>query len=250
MEKMMKKRLLGILLSLALMMTMMPALAFAQDEPDAENTETKDVAAEEVPVSGEVQYPLWIGKTQVTSENLSGQGWSYDADSNTLTLDGYSNDEESHSWKSGYSDYSAAICAEDDLTIKLEGDNTAINPAYFEDYLYGIYGKKHLTFIGKGKLNTGSEGYGIYVEDGDLEINDGILNVSGEDEEGICAYDGDMTVNGGTVTARSEDEEGIDVEGRLTINGGKVESASEDDDGLLTRYLEINGGFLVPYKCS
>jgi len=58
----MKKRLLGILLSLALMMTMMPALAFAQDEPDAENTETKDVAAEEVPVSGEVQYPLWIVK--------------------------------------------------------------------------------------------------------------------------------------------------------------------------------------------
>lgn len=34
-------------------------------------------------------YNLWVGETEVTSANTSGTGWSYDNQTNTLTLDGF-----------------------------------------------------------------------------------------------------------------------------------------------------------------
>ena len=68
----MKKRFLGILLSFALMLTMMPVLGLSLT-----------AYAEDVE-----EYPLWVGGTQVTSANYSGPNWFYNADTNTLRLNG------------------------------------------------------------------------------------------------------------------------------------------------------------------
>ena len=67
---------LAVALVMALVLTLGAGLRDARAEVAAQAT---DAAA----------YPLWIGETQVTSENLQGQGWSFDPASSTLTLDGF-----------------------------------------------------------------------------------------------------------------------------------------------------------------
>ncbi|MBR1486370.1 MAG: InlB B-repeat-containing protein [Synergistaceae bacterium] len=45
-----------------------------------------------------IHYGLWIGETEVTEANLSGTGWEYDADTNTLKLkDGFNFSGKGHS---------------------------------------------------------------------------------------------------------------------------------------------------------
>lgn len=63
----MKKRLLSIILTLCMVMSITPLNAFAVTE-----------------------YGIWIGDEQVTSDKTwSKQGWKYDIQSKTLTLLGY-----------------------------------------------------------------------------------------------------------------------------------------------------------------
>ena len=63
----MKKRLLSIILTLCMVMSITPLNAFAVTE-----------------------YGIWIGEEQVTSDKTwSKQGWKYDIQSKTLTLLGY-----------------------------------------------------------------------------------------------------------------------------------------------------------------
>ncbi|MBQ9304203.1 hypothetical protein [Butyrivibrio sp.] len=64
-----KKRFLGILLSLVLVLGLMPGMSLTA-----------------YAVSGS----LWVGNTRVyVTQDDSGTGWSYDHSTNTLTLDGY-----------------------------------------------------------------------------------------------------------------------------------------------------------------
>ena len=77
---MMKKKVLGILLSLALIIGMMPAVGM---------TAYADTSAPDSP------YKLWVGDIAVTSENAANitnsdpVQASYDAATNTLTLNNY-----------------------------------------------------------------------------------------------------------------------------------------------------------------
>ena len=67
MKKMMKK-IWACLLACTMIVTMLPGWM--------------------VNVKAATSYELWIGNTGVTDENLSGDGWSYDPSTKTLTLDG------------------------------------------------------------------------------------------------------------------------------------------------------------------
>ena len=50
----------------------------------------RDVVKNLVPDESEpIAYDLWIGGEQVTSANLSGDGWAFDPDTQILTLNGY-----------------------------------------------------------------------------------------------------------------------------------------------------------------
>ena len=63
----MKKRLLKVLLVCCMVLTMMPTTAFAATQ----------------------NYNLWIGGERVTSDNLSGDGWKFEPETNTLVLNGF-----------------------------------------------------------------------------------------------------------------------------------------------------------------
>ena len=136
----------------------------------------------------EEKYPLWIGGVQVTSANcndLSGNKWSYDHVTHTLTLDGYKYTGE------GYN-YNASLYAciyyngADDLTILRKGDssvNQTRNYANSSDHVLKIDNPMaDLFFTGSGSLELRmfDEWSGPAVSCiGDVEIKGGSLTVDG-----------------------------------------------------------------------
>jgi len=179
------------------------------------------------------EYPLWVGGTQVTSENASNidgnNKASYNAETKTLTLNGYNNNDSVYSWtNAGEQSCSAAIYAEEDLIIELSGTNTVNNiDTGMGDY--GIYALNALTIKGSGQLNT-EGGYGIYAFK-TLDINSGVINATStaENGAGISIWKG-LNVTGGTVTATGEFQ-GINSQKNITINGGTV-TATGGHDGI------------------
>ena len=205
----MKKRVFGILLSLALVVGMVPVLsqtAYA--------------------ISGTEDYPLWIKGTHVTSANMKdvlGDGKvSYDPDANILKLKGANITADSEKQYRG-----AAIYYEDkenDLTV----DSTAASTvkAAGGDDSHGIYSMyRSLAF--NGTLNVAGGVNGIVCNGNNLTVN-GKLTATGK-EVGIYLDDGDITVNSGAdLSAAGDVITGIavnDNSGTVTIKeGAKVSS--------------------------
>lgn len=190
-------------------------------------------------------YPLWVGGTQVNSANagniLGDQTASYDAESKTLKLNGYSYRGE------GYKN--AAIHAEEDLVIETTGTNNVANTSTASG-TRAIDVDGNLTFQGSGTLNatgasrsivantvtvergtvTVSGGrYGIYAcsgDEGNITINGGVVNASAE-IIGLQAAK-DVIINNGTVTAIATKTDNNNVaifaEKNITIEGGNVEA--------------------------
>ena len=98
-----KKRVLGIILSIILVLGLTPGICMT-------------ARADDTPV-------LWVGGTLVDSEHMSGSGWSFNPDSNTLTL----NDANIN----GSLLYQGSSCvilydnsSEENFTIELKGPNS------------------------------------------------------------------------------------------------------------------------------
>ena len=185
-------------------------------------------------------YPLFVGRKLVTSANASNitgsetPTASYDAESKTLTLDGFDNDGRIHTWDSGEKHYSAVICAEDDLTIELKGRNIAYNPYGSDHYIYGIYSERDLTIRGSGGLDARSDQYGIYVNDGDMEIDGGTVTGIGKYKEGIYVVrklfinGGDITAVGGTFEGKLKS--GIYAGRKLALSDRATVMAGDDEE--------------------
>ena len=87
---------------------------------------------------------LWIGDEKVTYEHMSGTGWSYDDDTNTLTLDNYSNSGEQYCRCTAIDEWNIAgivYKGTDELTIYLAPESTNMISGYdsTEKGSYGIY---------------------------------------------------------------------------------------------------------------
>jgi len=123
----MKKRILTILLSLAMIVSLMPMTAYA-DEEEPTPVPTENTVEE---------YPVWVGGVQVTSENkgditaainkvtpnaASGTA-TYDHTTNTLMLDNFNYTGEGYLYDD-WADMYAVIFSENDLTIKIIENNT------------------------------------------------------------------------------------------------------------------------------
>ena len=126
-------------------------------------------------------YPLWVGGTQVTSENASdipatngtkSGTASYDAETRTLTLNGYS--YTGVGYKMGSTDQAcAAICWSDmdnPLTIQLSGTNSIVRTGksdsrYGDSAYYGIYSPGDIIIKGPATAS-------LSVDGGDTESQD------------------------------------------------------------------------------
>ena len=218
MKKMMKK-IWACLLACTMIVTMLPGLM--------------------VNVKAATSYELRIGDTEVTDENLSGAGWSYDPSTKTLTLDGL-NCQKS---KVG----EGVIHSYRDLNLVLKNENKIENlaSALSGNWQSGIRVNGKLTISGSGSLiTTGGTGYtshGISVNS--LIINSGTITATGQEAEGssgIYARNG-VTINGGKLIAQASTSSGgasrgIECGGTFTLNGGNVtasaDGATENSYGL------------------
>ena len=218
MKKMMKK-IWACLLACTMIVTMLPGLM--------------------VNVKAATSYELRIGDTEVTDENLSGAGWSYDPSTKTLTLDGL-NCQKS---KVG----EGVIHSYRDLNLVLKNENKIENlaSALSGNWQSGIRVNGKLTISGSGSLiTTGGTGYtshGISVNS--LIINSGTITATGQEAEGssgIYARNG-VTINGGKLiapasTSSGGSSRGIECGGTFTLNGGNVtasaDGATENSYGL------------------
>ena len=173
------KRLTAILLCLCMALTLLPATAWAADG------ETIHVGG--VTLTGGADTPAYAktdNSGNVTVESASEDAYNIKWDGTTLTLDNANisgGHEFSGSWDSG----SAAIyySGQDDITLKLSGNNTVTGPGGGIGVSCGIYADGNLTIDGDGTLN---------VSGGEVSANDAY-------SYGIFTPH-DITISGGTVT--------------------------------------------------
>ncbi len=191
-------------------------------------------------------YDIWVCGTKVTSEKLSGNNWSYDPETNTLTLKNFN-----RSYMPTIDD--AAIYSGQALNLVLEGTNKVENNSKDGNKQMGIMVRRTLTISGDGSLEVQGESdascYGIYVS-GKLVINGGSIVAIGKNSgAGVGIYaTGDITINGGSVSATGN--KGIFCGGTYEQNGGVVEAVSNNDNtnshgtGLYAKAITITSGKL------
>ncbi len=207
------KKWLGLLLALVLVCSLLP------------------VGAMTALAEGE-SYELWVGGVQVGDENLSGEGWSFDPESKTLTL----TDAEITGDHMGRIIYAKGM----DLTLALSGKSKMSKGISLEQ------GK--LKIQGSGSLTIESEETIAIDVLGDLEISGGCtVTVTGH-TYGIYV-DQTFTVKGSTVKA-SSDLSAISCSG-ATVTDSSVEAVSGDFYGFYSgETLTITGKSKVFAKGS
>ena len=221
------------------------------------NTDGASLAYKKVEFPSPDKYDLWVGGEQVTSRNLSGEGWSYDPSTGTLTLNSFNYSgighlDDNNNCSPIYSDVA------DGLTLDLKGTSTVEEKGDDSTWLaLGVYSKGALTVTGNGTINATSSGgchnIGIYST-GDIVIDGGTVNaVAGDVTEydynsyGIYSNDS-ITINGGTVKGTGGAAPGYSggffAYYDITVNGGSVTgtggSAGYDSWGLFSYYGNIS----------
>ena len=180
---------------------------------------------------------LVVGGTTVvensqTTENTSGQGWSYDVDSNTLTLDNATINGTDTIYHVG-----AGIFASGDLTIVLEGSSTVKGVQDPNGETQSIRVEGNLTIQGGGSLTaqgdetSSGSSYGIFVigsftqQGGSVTAIGGNIN-GNHTSTGLYVYGSTVTVQGGTLTATGgttgSGSYGISANGSVTVSDATV----------------------------
>ena len=185
-----------------------------------------------IPMMGKPSYAnrayfLWVGGTKVTDGAMSGEGWSFDKTSNTLTLN---NANITQGRSAG--DYCGIYYdGSDDLNIVLKGSNSIKSAQGGTSLTHGIYSQNkyaNINISGEGSLSTDATNIGIYAGQ-DVIINGGSITVSGA--TGIRA-DRNVEIEGGTVnaTATGDNGDAIYAQKYVDLKGGSV-TASGGDGG-------------------
>ncbi|MBQ6757067.1 MAG: S-layer homology domain-containing protein [Oscillospiraceae bacterium] len=228
-------------------------------------------------------YSLYLGGTQVTSANAAdvfGDGKaSYNAESNTLTLNGYSNGEkfykeaEAGAYNAEYRIAAGVYYAgAEKLTVALEGNNVLTMPEFSEDKLdnAAFFSKGSVEFTGTGSLtatggkasdssedsNVGSYGLCAIGENAAFMGSGAVTFTAGSGESSYGAYFGKETAvafSGGTVTMTGGTSTGGSYGmycGRVEVTGGEVQ-VTGGEAGIFSfgiycwRDISVTGGSLT-----
>lgn len=205
-------------------------------------------------------YGLAVDYAKVTSDRTSGDGWSYNPTTKTLTLNNYSYSKDG--WVQG--DYSGGIYSLSDLKIELIGNNS-VNNTFSHQYNYscGIYVSGKLTITGTGSLTTsggsGADGKGSYgIMAGGLTVNSGTVTATGGTAKesygiGTVGSSKDIIVNGGTITATGAVSTvygscGIQCSGDFKMTDGRVTAKSQGVSNSGSQSCGISSGASI--RCS
>ena len=195
----MKKRLLSFLCTLALCLGLLPVSALAVDEP----------------------YNLWVNGVAVTSENAvdvlgnaDGEGATvaYDANTNTLTLNGAALDTAYSS--SGVDPGVIYYSGQNELTVKVEGSNTITS-----ETATGIWSSSggNICLTGTGSLTV--ETSGSAIAGAGVTIESGTYNLTSTGSNSIYAYSSNIAITGtANVTATSNGSTSIFTRQEIIIS--------------------------------
>ena len=217
------RKLLGFLLTLAMVVGLMPGMSLTAYATDV------------------TEYSLWVAGTRVTSENASNidgsSKVSYNANTNTLTLDNYSNSAVQH--ENGNRN---VITSKGDLNIVLKGENNLTNIG--DESVLGIYcsSSGNLNISGEGSLNIETK-YDCIQTDGNVTIDSGTITITGIGYgKGISSASGNVIINGGELTIINKSDCIYTNHGGTTINGGNITLKSTDSAGIYGERFTIAGG--------
>ena len=231
----MKKRLLSVLLSLCMVLSLLPAVSpmVSAAAPTAVYVGGINV------VGGGYWFGDGVGGITSDGANASNYTVHYDSATNTLTLNG-ANITECHEWSTYYT---AAIAANGDLNLELLGDNYVTGKDF--DYSYGVYQSNGtLTISGSGTLTatggTATNGYSFGILADSLIINGSIITAQGgtsnaSNSNGIVAMtsisitDGTVIAYGGLApTGTFSTSTGLSSNGSISISGGSVTATADN----------------------
>ena len=196
---------------------------------------------------------LWVGGTEVTDTVTSGDGWSYNASTNTLTLTDYYYDGDGFAYTNKNS---AGIYykGESPLNIVVEKTQYYSYIGGYENNFVGIYAEGGVVLTGEGRLIIYGNSGGII---GDVTVDGCVLEVTCGDADGngstavtnLTVNSGKVTVDGGTVVGNGV-VGGYAVE-TLTVNGGIVYAyggdgynSNEPTTQSAVKTLTVSGGVL------
>lgn len=195
---------------------------------------------------GELSGYVYVGNTRVTRGKLSGEGWSYDIESETLTIDdldirefGQINVDGQNITTGIYSDY--------DLNLVINGACAVGSSINKPDY--AIYTKGKISVSGTGFADIYGN-YGI-ASTGNAGFYGGRLNIR-SDSDAIFGID-DFTLNGSVMEIISG-RNGIASAGNFKIWQGELSVTAVDaavsalgNTNIYNGSLEVNGGKTALY---
>lgn len=238
----MQKRLISMVLALSMALTAMPLPALAQSAPP--DTASAAALAEE---NGEITniYTSNSSGKPIGDLGDSGDSWSYDEASNTLTLKKGTFCLRNY----GYDSYNNCI----KWNVKIEPGATLqearIGSEYYNGYTVTNAGTiSGGTFYGKviceaGAVISGGTFKGAARVDaagGEVTIEDGTFEEGSYTSGMTVKAAGILTINGGTFKGKRTCSVDIDNCEKIVINGGSFESALTDLER--TTEIIINGG--------
>lgn len=238
----MQKRLISMVLALSMALTAMPLPALAQSAPP--DTASAAALAEE---NGEITniYTSNSSGKPIGDLGDSGDSWSYDEASNTLTLKKGTFCLRNY----GYDSYNNCI----KWNVKIEPGATLqearIGSEYHNGYTVTNAGTiSGGTFYGKviceaGAVISGGTFKGnaiVNAAGGEVTIEDGTFEEGSYTSGMTVKVAGILTINGGTFKGKRTCSVDIDNCEKIVINGGSFESALTDLER--TTEIIINGG--------
>ena len=238
----MQKRLISMVLALSMALTAMPLPALAQSAPP--DTASAAALAEE---NGEITniYTSNSSGKPIGDLGDSGDSWSYDEASNTLTLKKGTFCLRNY----GYDSYNNCI----KWNVKIEPGATLqearIGSEYHNGYTVTNAGTiSGGTFYGKviceaGAVISGGTFKGnaiVNAAGGEVTIEDGTFEEGSYTSGMTVKAAGILTINGGTFKGKRICSVDIDNCEKIVINGGSFESALTDLER--TTEIIINGG--------
>ena len=216
------KKWLGLLLALVLVCSLLPVSALAE-EPG----ETPAQPQEEPGETGE----LWVGGVQGTGETTSGEGWSYDPASKTLTLTDAKITATSTNTHSGGMTFTYVVYARGiDLTVSLSGVNTLGDGS--ADYTI-MSDEGALTIKGGGSLTAAAGSHSAIYASNSISITGSTVTATSTGLDAIFA-DTSVTITDSTVTATGSRYGIAAVLNSITISGNSAVTASGGSVALRT----------------
>ena len=239
----MQKRLISMVLALSMALSAMPLPALAQSAPP--DTASAAALAEENDDVTDIFPDDWSGEPAGDPFGGGKGSWSYDKDTNTLTLKKGTFCLRNY----GYDSYNNCI----QWNVKIEPGATLqearIGSEYHNGYTVTNAGTiSGGTFYGKviceaGAVISGGTFKGnaiVNAAGGEVTIEDGTFEEGSYTSGMTVKAAGTLTINGGTFKGKRTCSVDIDNCEKIVINGGSFESALTDLER--TTEIIINGG--------